>query len=120
MFVVTNRIPVASGHEADFEDRFRNRAHLIDQSPGFIKNLVLSVCAGLVIRPGNGKRQRSKDTIWCKPTGKASKTFGTGRKSESFRIAHITALQRKCLLVLMCSKHTRSFCPQKNSEECYA
>jgi hypothetical protein len=24
------------------------------------------------------------------------------------------------LLVLMCSKHTRSFCPQKNSEECYA
>ena len=41
MFVVTNRIPVAEGHEADFEDRFRHRAHLIDQSPGFIKNLVM-------------------------------------------------------------------------------
>lgn len=41
MFVVTNRIPVASGNEAEFEDRFRNRAHLIDRSPGFIKNQVL-------------------------------------------------------------------------------
>ncbi|EYE99994.1 antibiotic biosynthesis monooxygenase family protein [Chondromyces apiculatus] len=40
MFVVTNRIPVAEGHEADFEDRFRKRAHLIDQSPGFIRNEV--------------------------------------------------------------------------------
>ena len=41
MFVITNRIPVAPGHEADFENRFRHRAHLIDQSPGFIKNLVM-------------------------------------------------------------------------------
>ena len=41
MFVITNRIPVAQGHEEEFEERFRNRAHLIDQSPGFVKNLVL-------------------------------------------------------------------------------
>ena len=40
MIVVTNRIPVAEGHEADFEDRFKNRAHLVDQSPGFIRNEV--------------------------------------------------------------------------------
>lgn len=40
MIVVTNRIPVAKGHEIDFEDRFRNRAHLIDQAPGFIRNEV--------------------------------------------------------------------------------
>ncbi|NIV75302.1 MAG: antibiotic biosynthesis monooxygenase, partial [Gammaproteobacteria bacterium] len=40
MIVVTNRIPVAAGHEIDFEERFRNRAHLIDQSPGFIRNEV--------------------------------------------------------------------------------
>lgn len=38
MIVVTNRIPVASGHERDFEERFRNRAGLVDQSPGFIRN----------------------------------------------------------------------------------
>lgn len=40
MIVVTNRIPVATGYEIDFEDRFRNRAHLIDQSPGFVRNEV--------------------------------------------------------------------------------
>ncbi len=40
MIVVTNRIPVAEGYEIDFEDRFRNRVHLVDQSPGFIRNEV--------------------------------------------------------------------------------
>lgn len=38
MIVVTNRIPVAEGHEIDFEDRFSKRAHLVDKSPGFIRN----------------------------------------------------------------------------------
>ena len=40
MIVVTNRMSVAKGHEIDFEDRFRNRVHLIDKSPGFIRNEV--------------------------------------------------------------------------------
>ena len=40
MIVVTNRIPVAAGYAIDFEDRFRNRAHLIDRSPGFVRNEV--------------------------------------------------------------------------------
>jgi heme oxygenase (mycobilin-producing) len=40
MIVVTNRIPVAEGHEIDFEDRFRRRVHLVDQSPGFVRNEV--------------------------------------------------------------------------------
>ncbi|MEM1032788.1 MAG: antibiotic biosynthesis monooxygenase [Myxococcota bacterium] len=40
MIVVTNRIPVSEGYEADFEDRFRNRVHLVDRSPGFIRNEV--------------------------------------------------------------------------------
>lgn len=40
MIVVTNRIPVAKGHEIDFEDRFKRRAHLVDRSPGFIRNEV--------------------------------------------------------------------------------
>jgi len=41
VIIVTNRIPVAPGHQKAFEDRFRKRAHLIDRSPGFIKNLVM-------------------------------------------------------------------------------
>ena len=40
MIVVTNRISVAEGHEIDFEDRFRHRRHLVDQSPGFLRNEV--------------------------------------------------------------------------------
>jgi heme-degrading monooxygenase HmoA len=40
MVVVTNRIPVAEGHEIDFEDRFKKRVHLVDQSPGFVRNEV--------------------------------------------------------------------------------
>lgn len=40
MIVVTNRMSVAEGHTIDFEDRFRNRVHLVDQSPGFIRNEV--------------------------------------------------------------------------------
>jgi heme-degrading monooxygenase HmoA len=40
MIVVTNLIPVAEGHEEDFEDRFKKRVHLVDQSPGFIRNEV--------------------------------------------------------------------------------
>jgi len=40
MIVVTNRIPVAEGHEIDFEDRFKARLHLVDQHEGFIRNEV--------------------------------------------------------------------------------
>jgi heme-degrading monooxygenase HmoA len=40
MIVVTNRIPVSKGHEIDFEDRFKKRVHLVDRSPGFVRNEV--------------------------------------------------------------------------------
>ncbi|MEY4580464.1 MAG: hypothetical protein RL701_5167 [Pseudomonadota bacterium] len=40
MIVVTNRIPVAEGHEIDFEDRFKQRVHLVDSAPGFVRNEV--------------------------------------------------------------------------------
>jgi len=89
MFIVTNRIPVAQGHEAEFEDRFRNRAHLIDKSPGFIKNLVLRP----VMRRFNhqtGEWEDTKDqgyylvqTYW-----NSEQDFWNWTKSESFRIAH--------------------------------
>ena len=38
MIVVTNRIPVAEGWEEKFEERFRERRHLVDRSPGFVRN----------------------------------------------------------------------------------
>jgi heme-degrading monooxygenase HmoA len=89
VFVVTNRIPVAEGHETDFEDRFRNRAHLIDKSPGFVKNLVLRP----VQRRFNHKSGVMEDvkeqgyylvqTYW-----ESEQAFWDWTQSESFRVAH--------------------------------
>jgi heme-degrading monooxygenase HmoA len=40
VIVVTNRIPVAPGHESDFEARFRLAARGAETRPGFIRNEV--------------------------------------------------------------------------------
>ena len=89
MFVVTNRIPVAGGHEGAFEDRFRNRAHLIDKAPGFIKNQVL--------RPIR-RRFNHKTGAWEESTEtgyhlvqtywESEQAFWDWTQSESFRLAH--------------------------------
>ncbi len=41
MIVVSNRIPVAVGHEAAFEERFRGRAGLVERHPGFVRLEIL-------------------------------------------------------------------------------
>jgi heme-degrading monooxygenase HmoA len=41
MIVVANRIPVAPGYEQAFEDRFRGRARLVENAPGFVRQEVL-------------------------------------------------------------------------------
>lgn len=41
MFIVANRIPVASGWEETFEKRFRQRAGQIDKQPGFVRMQIL-------------------------------------------------------------------------------
>ena len=41
MYVVQNRVPVASGQEEAFIERFRTRRGLVDAQPGFIRNMVL-------------------------------------------------------------------------------
>ncbi|MCE2487663.1 MAG: antibiotic biosynthesis monooxygenase [Desulfurellaceae bacterium] len=74
MVVVTNRIPVAKGHEADFEERFRSRAGLIDTEPGFIRNEIL--------RPIKGDYYLVK-TYW-----RSQADFERWTKSDSFRQAH--------------------------------
>jgi len=89
VFAVTNRIPVAEGHEAAFEDRFRNRAHLIDQSPGFIKNQVLRP----VQRRFNHKTGAWEDTTeqgyyLVQTYWESEQAFWDWTRSESFRIAH--------------------------------
>ncbi|MBI4574362.1 MAG: antibiotic biosynthesis monooxygenase [candidate division NC10 bacterium] len=41
MIVVSNRIHVASGHEAAFEKRFEGRAGLVEHHPGFVRLEIL-------------------------------------------------------------------------------
>ncbi|HEY2775565.1 MAG TPA: antibiotic biosynthesis monooxygenase [Candidatus Binatia bacterium] len=89
MFVVTNRIPVAEGFEADFEERFRKRTHLIDRSPGFVKNLILKpvrrrfdhATGQMVESPERGFYL--VQTYW-----QSEQAFWDWTQSESFRIAH--------------------------------
>lgn len=89
MFVVTNRIPVAEGHEAEFEDRFRNRAHLIDQSPGFVKNEVLRpVQRRFNHQTGAWETKEEQGYYLVQTTWETEQAFWDWTNSESFRRAH--------------------------------
>ena len=89
MIIVTNRIPVARGHEADFEDRFRRRAHLIDQSPGFIKNLVLRpVQRRFNHQSGQWDETAEQGYYLVQTYWESEQAFWDWTKSESFRAAH--------------------------------
>lgn len=88
-FVVTNRIPVAHGHENDFEDRFRKRAHLIDQSPGFIKNLILRpVQRRFDHASGTWVDSKEQGYYLVQTYWESEQDFWNWTRSESFRIAH--------------------------------
>jgi len=90
MIVVTNRIPVAAGWEEKFEERFRKRAHLVDRSPGFVRNEIL--------RPTPMKRDAEAGRWIPDPSAEAFyevktywqrfEDFVAWTQSASFREAH--------------------------------
>jgi heme-degrading monooxygenase HmoA len=89
VIVVTNRIPVAPGYEADFEDRFRKRAHLIDQSPGFVRNLVMRPVQRRFNHTTGAWEDVSEPGYYLVQTyWESEQAFWDWTKSESFRIAH--------------------------------
>jgi heme-degrading monooxygenase HmoA len=90
MIVVTNRIPVAEGHEIDFEDRFKRRIGLVDSSPGFVRNEVHRPRAvkfdhetGAWRDDPEGEGYYEVKTWW-----RTFEDFVAWTKSESFREAH--------------------------------
>jgi len=90
MIVVTNRISVASGHEIDFEDRFRNRTHLVDQSPGFIRNEVHRP-KPMRFDPDTGEWQEDADgqgDYEIKTWWQSFDNFVAWTKSDAFAEAH--------------------------------
>lgn len=89
MFVVTNRIPVAEAFEADFEERFRKRAHLIDRSPGFVKNEILRpVRRRFDHASGAWVETPERGYYLVQTTWESEQAFWDWTRSESFRIAH--------------------------------
>jgi len=81
MFVTMNRFTIDPAHWDDFENRFKQRAGLVDGEPGFIRNAVL--------RPQqNTSDQHIVMTLW-----ESRQDFEAWTKSESFRQAHAKAGQ---------------------------
>jgi len=81
MFVTMNRFTIDPAHWDDFENRFKQRAGLVDGEPGFIRNAVL--------RPQQDTSdQHIVMTLW-----ESRQAFEAWTKSESFRQAHAKAGQ---------------------------
>lgn len=81
MYVTMNRFTINPKHWHDFEERFKQRAGLVDHEPGFIRNAVL--------RPAeNSSEQHIIMTMW-----ESREAFETWTKSESFHKAHEKAGQ---------------------------
>ncbi len=88
--VVTNCTPVAKGWEAEFQERFRKRAGLIDKEPGFIRNevhrprpLELDHAAGSFVEDEDTQDYYQVKTWW-----KSLDEFIAWTRSESFAEAH--------------------------------
>jgi len=81
MFVTMNRFTIDPDHWDDFENRFKQRAGLVDGEPGFIRNAVL--------RPQeNTSDQHIVMTLW-----ESRQAFEAWTRSDSFRQAHAKAGQ---------------------------
>lgn len=78
MITVANRIDVASEHAEAFERAFRERAGLVDSTPGFVRNQVL--------RPTREGEPYVVLTTW-----ESYDAFTAWTKSEAFRKAHAQA-----------------------------
>ena len=75
MFVVANRVPVASGWEETFEERFRQRAGQIDKQPGFLRMQIL--------KPVGDDSPYVVLTTWQDKT-----SFEAWVGSEDFKLSH--------------------------------
>jgi heme-degrading monooxygenase HmoA len=84
MIVVSNRIPVAKGHEEEFAQRFRDRAQLVERHPGFVR---LEICRPVPValhgREMGGSEYHVVLTYW-----ERKEDFLAWVQSEDFRKAH--------------------------------
>lgn len=84
MIVVSNRIPVAAGHEAAFEERFRDRAGLVEHHPGFVRmEFLRPKPVEMHGKPQGGSQHDVVLTYWM-----SEADFVGWTESEDFRRAH--------------------------------
>lgn len=84
MIVVSNRVPVAKGHEAEFAARFRNRAGLVEHHPGFVRLEILrpeSITLG-------GQQMGGSDYHVVLTYWERQEDFIAWTESEDFRTVH--------------------------------
>ncbi|MGI8424848.1 MAG: antibiotic biosynthesis monooxygenase family protein [Chloroflexota bacterium] len=84
MIVVSNRIPVVKGHEAEFAERFRNRANLVEGHPGFVR---LEICRPEAV-PLHGRDMGGSDYHVVLTYWERKEDFVAWVQSEDFRTAH--------------------------------
>ena len=82
MYVVANRVPVASGWEEQFEARFRRRAGQVDKQPGFVRMDIL--------RPVDADSPYVVLTSW-----EDEAAFDNWVGSEDFKRAHQNPLPKE-------------------------
>jgi heme oxygenase (mycobilin-producing) len=84
MIVVSNRIPVAEGHEGEFAERFRTRAHLVEHHPGFVRlEIGRPEPVAFHGEPVGGSAYHVVLTYW-----ESKEHFLAWVQSEDFRTAH--------------------------------
>lgn len=82
MYVVANRVPVASGWEERFEARFRDRAGQVDKQAGFVRMDIL--------RPADEDSPYVVLTTW-----EDEAAFNDWVGSEDFKLAHQNPLPKE-------------------------
>jgi len=82
MFIVANRVPVASGWEENFEERFRQHAGQIDKQPGFVRMQIL--------KPDSEKTPYIMLTTWQDKT-----SFESWVGSVDFKLAHSNPMPKE-------------------------
>ena len=84
MVVVSNRIQVAAGYEAEFEKRFEGRARLVETQPGFVRLEILKpLDVDLHGRTQGGSEYYVVLTHW-----ESKEDFVRWTESPAFREAH--------------------------------
>ncbi|OFW01449.1 MAG: hypothetical protein A3I61_14900 [Acidobacteria bacterium RIFCSPLOWO2_02_FULL_68_18] len=84
MIVVSNRVPVVKGKEAEFAARFSKRAGLVDRHPGFVRLDILRP-EPITLR---GQQMGGSDYHVVLTYWERKEDFIAWTESEDFRTAH--------------------------------